>query len=352
MLLATTTTKRFRRRRRSRDDDRNARRLSSSFGEATFGEAEKKKKRLYEPPEPLPSGPIVSLERSVNAAVVSLAVAGIDRLFAGRDYPRFYALETIARVPYFSFLSVLHMYESFGWWRRADYLKVHFAETMNEYHHLLIMEAMGGSERYADRVFAQHVALIYFWVAVGMFFVSPRMAYNLMEQIEEHAYATYDEFLKREGETLKTQPACGVAVSYYQMGDLYLFDEFQTNVYEGLKEGKEGEGVRRPKIRNMYDVIENVRNDELEHVKTMSYCQRPGNLLRANSTLRGEMKAREMCGGEYNDDVQHEFDEEEECAILDDGQELKGEKSCEGALDCVVKKLADSSSTSSSFDDN
>ena len=37
-------------------------------------------------------------------------------------------------------MSILHMYESFGWWRRADYLKVHFAESWNEMHHLLIME--------------------------------------------------------------------------------------------------------------------------------------------------------------------------------------------------------------------
>lgn len=41
-----------------------------------------------------------------------------------------------------AFLSVLHMYESFGWWRRADYMKVHFAESWNEMHHLLIMEVM------------------------------------------------------------------------------------------------------------------------------------------------------------------------------------------------------------------
>ena len=32
------------------------------------------------------------------------------------------------------------MYETFGWWRRADYIKVHFAESWNEFHHLLIME--------------------------------------------------------------------------------------------------------------------------------------------------------------------------------------------------------------------
>ena len=46
-----------------------------------------------------------------------------------RDYARFYALETIARTPYFAYLSVLHLYETLGRWRRANYLKLHFAES-------------------------------------------------------------------------------------------------------------------------------------------------------------------------------------------------------------------------------
>ena len=90
---------------------------------------------------------IPRLERAVNSAIIWSAVLVIDKLYEGRDYPRFYALETVARVPYFSFLSVLHLYETLGFWRRADYLKVHFAQTMNEFHHLLIMESMGGDER-------------------------------------------------------------------------------------------------------------------------------------------------------------------------------------------------------------
>ena len=107
-----------------------------------------------------------------------------------------------------AFLSVLHMYESFGWWRRADYLKVHFAESWNELHHLLIMEvllsqisiyvveiefsfqgtrckflsklllhqALGGDERWFDRFLAQHIAVAYFFLTASMYMVSPRMA--------------------------------------------------------------------------------------------------------------------------------------------------------------------------------
>lgn len=67
---------------------------------------------------------IPRLERAINYVVIESAVLIIDKLYEGRDYPRFYALETVARVPYFSFLSVLHLYETLGFWRRADYLKV------------------------------------------------------------------------------------------------------------------------------------------------------------------------------------------------------------------------------------
>jgi hypothetical protein len=48
-----------------------------------------------------------------------------DFLFDGktvkRSFARFYAFETIARMPYFSYLSVLHLYETLGLWRKADF---------------------------------------------------------------------------------------------------------------------------------------------------------------------------------------------------------------------------------------
>ena len=70
----------------------------------------------------------------------------LDVFFEGDPMSRFFFLETVARMPYFSYITMLHTYETLGWWRRsAETKRVHFAEEMNEYHHLLIMESLGMS---------------------------------------------------------------------------------------------------------------------------------------------------------------------------------------------------------------
>ncbi|XP_026458074.1 ubiquinol oxidase 4, chloroplastic/chromoplastic-like [Papaver somniferum] len=181
-----------------------------------------------------------------------------DTVFLLRDYARFFVLETIARVPYFVFMSVLHLYETFGWWRRADYLKVHFAESWNEMHHLLIMEELGGNSWWFDCFLAQHIAVFYYFMIVVMYMISPRMAYHFSECVEMHAFETHDKFLKLQGDELKKLLASEVAVKYYIEGDLYLFDKFQTARYPNS---------RRPKMENLYDVFLNIRDDEAEHCK-------------------------------------------------------------------------------------
>ena len=52
--------------------------------------------------------------KTLNSLVLDITVAIIDFLYKGRDYPRFWVLEEIARAPYFAFLSVLHLRESMG----------------------------------------------------------------------------------------------------------------------------------------------------------------------------------------------------------------------------------------------
>ena len=50
----------------------------------------------------------------------------------------FYALETIARVPYFSYTSVLHLYETIGHFRDKEYIKLHFDQAWNELQGLVL----------------------------------------------------------------------------------------------------------------------------------------------------------------------------------------------------------------------
>jgi hypothetical protein len=198
--------------------------------------------------------------------LVGILVFVINTIYRDRPYPRFYVLETVARVPYFSYLSVLHLYETLGLWRKADWLKVHFAESWNELHHLLIMEELGGASFWGDRILARTTALIYYWIIIALYIVTPGAAYNFMELVEKHAYNSYNKFLTSHEAELKAQPALQVARLYYRDGDLYMFDEFQT---------AHTPAERRPQIENLYDVFVAIRDDEMEHVKTMIACQSP-----------------------------------------------------------------------------
>lgn len=189
----------------------------------------------------------------------------VNHFYRNRWYPRFYVLETVARVPYFAYISVLHLYESLGCWRKADWLKVHFAESWNELHHLLIMESLGGDRQWLDCFIARHAALVYYWIIVFLYLIAPNSAYYFAELVERHAYHTYDTFLQKKGAELKALEAPPIAVNYYRDGDLYMFDEFQTSHLPA---------ERRPTINNLYDVFVAIRDDEEEHIKTMVACQK------------------------------------------------------------------------------
>ena len=181
---------------------------------------------------------------------------------------RFYVLETVARVPYFGYLSVMHLKETFG--NRAvgdkDRMRTHYAEADNELHHLLIMESLGGNSSLFDRTLAQSMAFGYYWYVVGVYSFSEQAAYHLSELIEDHAYNTYDKFLSTNEDTLRKMPVPAIARKYYEEENPFMFDLFCT-----VKEAK-GEPsslASRPKLESLYDVFVNVRNDEREHWKTL-----------------------------------------------------------------------------------
>jgi ubiquinol oxidase len=135
--------------------------------------------------------------KTFNTAVLNITVAILDFLYRGQDIQRFWVLETIARAPYFAFLSVLHLRESLGLRTEEHYylMKEHFAQTVNETEHLREMESRGGADRWIDRFFAYHLVLVYYWIMVVYYFLDPVSAYHLNEEVEWHAMMTYAKYL-------------------------------------------------------------------------------------------------------------------------------------------------------------
>ena len=139
--------------------------------------------------------------KKFNTVVLDITVAILDFLYQGRDYPRFWVLEEIARAPYFAFLSVLHFRESMGLRgpEHIDLMIQHFEQSVNETSHLEYMESRGGNAYFIDRFVAKHLVLIYYWVNVVYYWLAPKSAYHLSYEVEVHAATTYAKHLALNG---------------------------------------------------------------------------------------------------------------------------------------------------------
>mmetsp|Transcript_19011 Transcript_19011/g.43573 ORF Transcript_19011/g.43573 Transcript_19011/m.43573 type:complete len:600 (+) Transcript_19011:241-2040(+) len=215
----------------------------------------------------------------------------LDVVFEGRNaFSRFFLLETVARMPYFSYITMLHLYESLGFWRRSsDIKRIHFAEEWNEFHHLLIMESMGGDQPYWVRFLAQHSAVAYYVALCLLWIASPSLSYKFSEMLETHAVDTYGQFVDENESKLKELPPSLVAVEYYTIGlSDPMFGEYQT-----ASVNDPHRGVRKPglSMNSLYDVFCAIRNDEGDHVQTMSSCLDP-----KVSTLSPALESRVLIG--------------------------------------------------------
>jgi len=205
-----------------------------------------------------------------------------------RDFARFYVLETVARVPYFAYLSVMHLRETFGERELGDKMRTHYAEADNELHHLLIMESLGGNENPFDRFLAQTMAFFYYWYVVVVYAYSPPIAYHLSELIEDHAFDTYNGYLTNHADMLKAQAVPPIATKYYIEDNPFLFDLFCT-VKDKDEEGNFSN--RRPNLETLYDVFVNVRDDEKEHWKTLCNLVQYGDMQGVENKLVQPTKA-------------------------------------------------------------
>lgn len=215
----------------------------------------------------------------------------LDVVFENKNpFCRFFLLETVARMPYFSYITMLHLYETLGFWRRsADIKRIHFAEEWNEFHHLLIMESLGGDQPYWVRFMAQHSALAYYIALCVLWAMSPTLSYKFSEMLETHAVDTYGQFVDENEEALKALPPSMVAVEYYTVGvSDPMFGEYQT-----ASVSNPDRGVRKPgvNLKSLYDVFVAIRNDEGDHVSTMKSCLDPKEV-----TLSPALESRVLTG--------------------------------------------------------
>lgn len=145
----------------------------------------------------------------------------IDYLYEGRPIQRFWFLEVVARMPYISYVSILHFYETVGWWTIDNNLReIHTKEDINEGFHLMVMESLGGATRWSDRFLARHAAIAYYGVLVILYLLSPSTAYKSSELLEMHAVDTYRQFVEENEEILSKLPPPSITNSKYYVENL------------------------------------------------------------------------------------------------------------------------------------
>jgi ubiquinol oxidase len=168
----------------------------------------------------------------------------LDIIFKDKPIDRFWFLETVARMPYFSYVAILHMYETLGWWELdSDLKREHYLQEENEVRHLKIMESLGGNSNWWNRFIARHGAMAYYGILLIFFMTSPRLAYLSSELLEMHAVDTYTEFYESNASILKNLPLTTEAMKY------------------------------KPDAWNLYEVFKQIADDEYRHAINMKYIQ-------------------------------------------------------------------------------
>lgn len=168
----------------------------------------------------------------------------LDIIYKNKPIERFWFLESVARMPYFSYVATLHLYETLGWWELDSSLKrKHYEEESNETHHLKIMESLGGHSNWWNRFLARHIAMMYYIVLMVFFMASPRLAYLSSELLEMHAFDTYTEFYESNKSILKQLPPNKECLEYFKYAE------------------------------NLYDVFYQIASDEHKHALNMRFVK-------------------------------------------------------------------------------
>jgi ubiquinol oxidase len=169
----------------------------------------------------------------------------LDVIYKDKPIDRFWFLENIARMPYVSYVAVLHLYETLGWWYvDSDIKRHHVEQEANETHHLAIMESLYGDRFWWNRFLTRHLAIGYYMFLVVLFMSSPKLAYLSSELLEMHAFDTYFEFTEENKKELE------------QLMPTFAAEQYMSNA------------------TSMFDVFVQITNDEKEHASMLKTTQK------------------------------------------------------------------------------
>lgn len=179
------------------------------------------------------------------------------------SYLKFRAVEIIARVPYHSWAAVAHTLLTLFYWDEKRALTLcednNFARLSqeNETMHVIVISKLAREEGARGNVFVHSIvpmlfAFFYYWSSYLLYLVNQKWSLQLNYLFEDHAYHQYDQFLKEQGDVLKTKLVNSDFLLWYGRDPLSQYEFFQS-----------------------------VRNDELIHRnKSIKYS-------RGDATLRG-----------------------------------------------------------------
>ncbi|MBX9906276.1 hypothetical protein K2X96_00050 [Patescibacteria group bacterium] len=165
------------------------------------------------------------------------------------SYLKFRAIEVIARVPYYSWISASYTMLTFFYNDPAKAMKLSEVEKYarlaedNETMHVVVISELAQKEGKVG--FVRHTlipmlfAFFYFWSSYILFLLYPRYSYELNYFFENHAFDQYDRFLEMYREELKQKTISSDFLNWYG---------------------------RSP--RTQYEFFMSVRNDEIIHRNT------------------------------------------------------------------------------------
>jgi ubiquinol oxidase len=154
------------------------------------------------------------------------------------SYGKFKAIEIIARIPYQSWEAAAYTLVSAFHENEEHALKLAKLSTFsrlaqdNETMHVVVISHLAKEHKqtgfFRFTLLPVLFAFFYYWVTYALYFISKKNAFMLNYVFEDHAYAQYSEFLKREEHHLRGHSIHSHFLTFYGRTVSDEYELFQT----------------------------------------------------------------------------------------------------------------------------